>query len=156
MQYHAIPCITMHYHAIPCNTMQYHTIPCNTMQYHAILCNTMQYHAIPCIITNCWRSLPLPCGQYNGHFLSQQSWRSHIFRRHVGEKAILWLHYQEVRRPQLIICIFGLVRWTALRNTCPLGANAQSFMNVIAKLTENRHQISLESIKSLFKQTNYF
>ena len=39
------------------------------MQYHAIPCNTMQYNAIPCIINNCWRSVPLPCGQYNGHFL---------------------------------------------------------------------------------------
>ena len=28
----------------------------------------MQYHAIPCNINNCWRSVPLPCGQYNGHF----------------------------------------------------------------------------------------
>ena len=44
--------------------MQYHAIPYNTMQYHAIPRNTMQYHAIPCIINNCWRSLPLPCGQY--------------------------------------------------------------------------------------------
>ena len=70
MQYHAIPCNTMQYHAIQCNTMQYHAIPCNTMLYHAILCNTMQYHAIPCIINNCWRSVPLLCGQYNGHFLN--------------------------------------------------------------------------------------
>jgi hypothetical protein len=38
------------------------------MQYHAIPCNTMQYHAIPWNINNCWRSVPLPCGQYNGHF----------------------------------------------------------------------------------------
>ena len=71
MQYHAIPCNTMHYNAIPCNTMQYNAIPCNTMQYHSILCNTMQYlqyHAIPCIINYCWRSIPLPCWQYNGHF----------------------------------------------------------------------------------------
>ena len=51
--------------------MQYNAIPCNTMQYHAIPCNTMQYHAIQCIINNCWRSVPLPCGQYNGHFLLQ-------------------------------------------------------------------------------------
>ena len=28
----------------------------------------MQCNAIPCIINNCWRSVPLPCGQYNGHF----------------------------------------------------------------------------------------
>ena len=48
--------------------MQYLAIPCNIMQYHAILCDTMQYHAIPCYIYNCWRSVPLPCGQYNGHF----------------------------------------------------------------------------------------
>ena len=68
MQYHAIPCNTMQYNAIPCNTMQYHAIPCNTMQYYAIQCNAMLYHAIPCIINNCWRSVPLPCGQYNGHF----------------------------------------------------------------------------------------
>ena len=61
----------MQYHAIPCNIMQYHAIPWNTIQYNAILCNTMQYHAIPCIINNCWRSVPLPCGQYNGHFLTQ-------------------------------------------------------------------------------------
>ena len=69
MQYHAIPCHTMQYHAIPCNTMHYHAIPCNTMQYHAILCNTMQYHAIPCISNNCWRSVPLPCGQYKAIFI---------------------------------------------------------------------------------------
>ena len=37
MQYHAIPCTTMHYHAIPCNIMQYNAIPCNIMQYHASL-----------------------------------------------------------------------------------------------------------------------
>ena len=49
--------------------MQCHAIPCKTMQYHTILWNTKQYHAIPCIINNCWRSVPLPCGQYNGHFL---------------------------------------------------------------------------------------
>ena len=58
----------MQYNAIPCNTMQYHAIPCNTMQYYAIQCNPMQYHAIPWIINKCWRSVPLPCGQYNGHF----------------------------------------------------------------------------------------
>ena len=68
MQYNAIPCKTMQYYAKPCTTIQYHAIPCNTMQYSAIPCNTMQYHAIPCIINNCWRSVPLPCGQYNGHF----------------------------------------------------------------------------------------
>ena len=73
MQYHAISFNTMHYHAIPCNTMQYHAILCNTMQYHAIPCNTMQYHAIPWNINNCWRSVPLPCGQYNGHFFHCQS-----------------------------------------------------------------------------------
>ena len=67
MWYHAIQCNTMWYHAIPCKTMQYHAIPCNTMQYHAILYNIMQYHAIPCIINNCWRSVPLPCWQCNGH-----------------------------------------------------------------------------------------
>ena len=64
MQCHAIPCNTMQYHAIPCNTMQYYALQCNSMQYHAIPCNTMQYNAIPCIINNCWRSVPLPCGQY--------------------------------------------------------------------------------------------
>ena len=64
MQYHAIPCNTMHYHAISFNTMQYHAIPCYTMQYHVIPYNTMQYLAIPCIIYKCWRSVPLPCGQY--------------------------------------------------------------------------------------------
>ena len=30
--------------------------------------NTMQYHAIPCIINNCWRSVPLPCGRYMAIF----------------------------------------------------------------------------------------
>ena len=68
MQYHAIPCKTMQYHAKPYHTMLYHAISCNTMQYNAIPCNIMQYHAIPCIINNCWRSVSLPCGQYNGHF----------------------------------------------------------------------------------------
>ena len=54
--------------AIPCNTMQYHAISCNTMQYNAIPCNTIQHQAIPCIINNCWRSVPLPCGQYMAIF----------------------------------------------------------------------------------------
>ena len=66
----------MQCHAIPCNTMQNHAIPCNTMQYNAIPCNTMQYHAIPCIINNCWRSVPLPCGQYNGHFFEQREFNA--------------------------------------------------------------------------------
>ena len=48
--------------------MHYHAIPCNTKQYHEMPCNTMQYHAIPCITNNCWRSVPLPCGQYNAIF----------------------------------------------------------------------------------------
>ena len=55
--------------------MQYHAIPCNTMQYSAIQCITMRYNAIPCIIDNCWRSLPLPCGQYNGHFITSHRWK---------------------------------------------------------------------------------
>ena len=42
------------------------------MQYHAIPCNTTQYHAILCIINNCWRSVPLPCGQYKAIFLISQ------------------------------------------------------------------------------------
>ena len=70
MQYHAISCKTMQYYAKPCTTIQYHAIPCNTMQYSAIPCNTMQYHAIPRIINNCWRSVPLPCGQYKAILLS--------------------------------------------------------------------------------------
>ena len=65
MQYNAIPFNTMQYHAKPCNTMQYHAIPCNTMQYNAIPCNTRQY------INNCWRSVPLPCGQYMAIFVIQ-------------------------------------------------------------------------------------
>ena len=68
MQYNVIPCNTMQYHAIPYNTMSYYAIPCNIMQYHAIPCKTMQYHAKPYIFNNCWRSVPLPRGQYNGHF----------------------------------------------------------------------------------------
>ena len=64
----------MHYHGIPCNTptprntMQYLAIPCITKQYNAIQCNTIQHHAVPCIINNCWRSVPLPCGQYKAIF----------------------------------------------------------------------------------------
>ena len=58
----------MQYPVIPCNTMQYHAIPCNTMQYHSIPRNTMQYHTIPCTLNNCWRSVPLPCGQYMAIF----------------------------------------------------------------------------------------
>ena len=87
MQYHALPCNTMQYNAVPCNTMQYHVKPSNTVQYHAIQCNTMQYysiqsntmklHAIPCIIINCWRSVPLPCGQYMAIFSSVRSSNSH-------------------------------------------------------------------------------
>ena len=81
MQYHVVPCNNVQYHAITCNTMQYNTILCNTMQYRAISCNTMQYHAIqfntmhyqaiPCIINNCWRSVPLPFGQYKAIFFVQ-------------------------------------------------------------------------------------
>ena len=63
----------MQYPAKPCHTMQYLAILCNTMQCHTIQCNSMQYHALPCIINKCWRSVPLPCGQYNGHFLHSKS-----------------------------------------------------------------------------------
>merc|ERR550534_2097385 len=66
--YHGILCNNMQYHAIPCSTIPYHAIQCKTMQYHAIPWNTMKYHAIPCIMNNCCRSVPLPCGQFNGHF----------------------------------------------------------------------------------------
>ena len=79
MQYHAVACNTMQYHTIPCSTIQYHVVPCNTVQYHAVQCNTMQYHAISWIINNCWRSVPLPCGQYNGHFYPQTDISSGIF-----------------------------------------------------------------------------
>ena len=75
-------CNTMQYHAIPYNTMQYYAIPCNAMQYSGILWHTLAYPGIlwhtlacsgifwhyQCIINNCWRSVPLPSGQYNGHF----------------------------------------------------------------------------------------
>ena len=92
MQYNAIPCNTKQYHAIPSNTMQYHAIPCNTMQYYAIQCNTMQYHAIPCIINNCWRSVPLPCGQYNGHFFSHKACIMSLFTAgEICEEMYMWL-----------------------------------------------------------------
>ena len=42
------------------------------MQYHATPCNTLQYPAIPCIINYCWRSVPLPCGQYKAIFFCLQ------------------------------------------------------------------------------------
>ena len=73
MQYHIVPCNTMQYQTIPCNTMLYHAIPCNSMQYYAILCNTMQYHAIACMLNTCWRSVPLPCGQYKAILISSLS-----------------------------------------------------------------------------------
>ena len=92
MQYHAIPCNTKQYHAIPCNTMYYHAIPCNTMLYHAIPCNTMQYHLIPCnIINNCWRSVPLPCGQYIAIFVLIEM---HLFVLQINlrtQKKMCWL-----------------------------------------------------------------
>ena len=37
----------------------------------------MQCHAIPCIINNCCRSVPLPCGQYMAIFSSVRSSNSH-------------------------------------------------------------------------------
>ena len=70
----------MQYHVKPSNTVQFHAILCNTMQYHSIQCNTMQYYAIPCIIHNCWRSVPLPCGQYMAIFnIYFNIWRSLSF-----------------------------------------------------------------------------
>ena len=107
MQYRAIPCNTMQYNAIPwyyaikCNTMQHHVIPCNTMQYHSIPCNTMQYNAIPCntmqYINNCWRSVPLLCGQYNGHFLSTLNKRKAIYG------FSFFLHGKKILKIQLMI-----------------------------------------------------
>ena len=58
----------MQYHVKPSNTVQYHAIQCNTMQYYSIQSNTMKLKPIPCIIINCWRSVPLPCGQYKAIF----------------------------------------------------------------------------------------
>ena len=66
----------MQYRAILCNTVPNYAIQCRTMQYHAIPWNTMKYHAIPCIMNNCCRSVPLPCGQFNGHF---SIWNFYIF-----------------------------------------------------------------------------
>ena len=44
------------------------------MQCHATLWQTLAYSGIPwhnqCIISNCWRSVPLPCGQYMAIFKS--------------------------------------------------------------------------------------
>ena len=100
MQYHAIPCNTMQYNAMTCYTMQYHVIPCNTMQYHAIPCNTMQYHAIPWNINNCWRSVPLPCGQYNGHFylfLSCQSSSIPTYEA-VSDQGPVWVQREPIFR----------------------------------------------------------
>ena len=56
-------CDVMQHGATQCKMVQYHAKPCNSMQKHTIQCNPMLYHAIPCIIDNCWRSVPLPCGQ---------------------------------------------------------------------------------------------
>ena len=120
MQYHAIPCNTMQYHVVPCNTVQYHAIPCNTMKYHVIPCITMQYHAIPCMPNNCWRSVPLPCGQYMAIFSSIRSSNSnsnllvihpHFFRAHPSStldfhflshysyiKSNHWTHLQDSAR----------------------------------------------------------
>ena len=93
------------YHALPCNTMQYHAKPCNTMQYYAIPCNIMQYRAIPCIINNCWRSVPLPCGQYNGHFYEMCGYFEAIWERiqnwkkenmsffHMNTQTSCWILY---------------------------------------------------------------
>ena len=106
MQYHAIPCNTMQYHAISCNTMQYPAIPCNTMQYYAIQCNTMQYHAKPCIINNCWRSVPLPCGQYNGHFLPLLDWL-HL-NPILAVSLTVVMHFQELSGEPMLAC-FSMV-----------------------------------------------
>ena len=51
-------------------------MPCNAMQYYAIPCNSMQYHAIQCIINSCWRSVPLPCGQYKAIFFIKMGVRN--------------------------------------------------------------------------------
>ena len=51
------------------HTLAYSGILWHNMAYSgATWCNMVQHCAIPCIINNCWRSVPLPCGQYNGHF----------------------------------------------------------------------------------------
>ena len=55
----------------------------------------MLYHAIPCIINNCWRSVPLPCGQYNGHFLQMIVWFvSHCVLPFTSWQTVLWFTMQ--------------------------------------------------------------
>ena len=140
MQYHAIPCNAMQYHAIPCNTMQYHALPCNTVKYHAIQCkyhtiqcNTMHYHAIPCIINNCWRSVPLPCGQFNGHFFLYQTmteWRKRQtrgFHRHVTWLQWWWWSMVMVTMVMVTMMTMTLVVWESSKciahmNHSPLSA----------------------------------
>ena len=52
--------------------MQYHAMQCNTLAYSGILSHTLACSGIlwhnQCIISNCWRSVPLPCGQYMAIF----------------------------------------------------------------------------------------
>ena len=72
----------MQYNAILWNTMQCHATLWHTLAYSGILLHTLAYSGIPwhtlacsgilwhnqCIINNCWRSVPLPCGQYMAIF----------------------------------------------------------------------------------------
>ena len=128
MQYHAIPCNTMQYHAKPCNTMQYNAIQCNTMQYYAIQYNTTQYHAIPCIIYNCWRSVPLPCGQYKAIF------NPDFFQdlRHIGQG-----HVHPPRRGKVPITTLNMI--TAVR-FCTTGLHrCKQLMNIINNQYINQH-----------------
>ena len=91
----------MQCHAIPCNTMQFHAIHYNTIQHHALPCNTMQYHAIPCMLNNCWRSVPLPCGQYMAIFI--------IPRQIMNQKKLLLIELIACRERERNIHYLGQV-----------------------------------------------
>ena len=134
MQHHVVLCNTVQCHAVPCNTMQYHAKPCNEMQYHAIPCYTMQYHAIPCIFNTCWRSVPLPCGQYKAIFafimyailsyIVIRCWimdsRAKVFRAHIVSWGVLELRGESALSSCLWTC------WTSF-----LQFDYHQFVNIV-------------------------
>ena len=101
---------------------------CSTMQYHTIPYNTMQFHAIPCIIYNCWRSVPLPCGQYMAIFYSSRGTQIQNLLR----PAQIWMRQLVLGRPPWQFWIEGGIG-PRDASTTPIGPQRTAHLAAVEK-----------------------
>ena len=95
MQYYEIPCNAMQHSGILWHTLAYscilwHTLAYSGILWHTLACSCILWHN-QCIINNCWRSVPLPCGHYMAIFNCKASEEGCIGKK-IAKSGILHLY----------------------------------------------------------------